>query len=191
MLASCAEKTYAATTISDIVSRASISRTTFYKHFRDKRACFDASFEFCLEQLRGIAAVSVSGADSPTEAVRKVSAALLEALTARPEIAQLLAAEAIAVDPTAPARYRALLVPALEGLWRGRPSPAGTSPALAFGRAQLLVLSLIAAGRPDRLPELHPEVVYLALAPFAGHREAVQQSRLAAEDIRPDSAVRG
>ena len=41
MIDSCAEKTYAATTITDIVSRARISRTTFYKRFGDKRACFD------------------------------------------------------------------------------------------------------------------------------------------------------
>ena len=39
MIDSCAEKTYAATTITDIVARAHISRTTFYKHYEDKRAC--------------------------------------------------------------------------------------------------------------------------------------------------------
>jgi AcrR family transcriptional regulator len=43
MIDSCAEKTYAATTITDIVARARISRTTFYKHYDDKRACFDAA----------------------------------------------------------------------------------------------------------------------------------------------------
>ena len=48
MIASVAEKTYAGTTISDIVSRAAVSRTTFYKRFGDKRACFDAA----LEQVR-------------------------------------------------------------------------------------------------------------------------------------------
>src|SRR4249919_64194 len=36
MIESCAEKTYAATTIADIVKRASISRTTFYKRFPNK-----------------------------------------------------------------------------------------------------------------------------------------------------------
>ncbi len=192
MLSSCAEKTYAATTISDIVGRASISRTTFYKHFPDKRACFDATFEFCLDQLRAVANDSISTADSPPEAVRKGSAALLETLAARPALAQLLAAEAIAVDPVTPLRFRAVLVPALEGLWRGQlPPRPETDPGLASGRAQLLIFSRVAAGRTDLLPQLHPEMVYLALAPFVGHEEAVRQSRLAGDDMHGEPVAPG
>jgi AcrR family transcriptional regulator len=187
MLASCAEKTYAATTISDIVSGASISRTTFYKHFADKRACFDATVDFAIDELRAVASASVSSADSPAEAVRKASAALLEALATRPELAQLLAAEAMAVDPATPKRYQLLLIPALESLWRdGSPPTRHTNPTLAAGRAQLLILSEISSGGASRLPQLHPEVVYLALVPFAGHEEALRQSRLAHEDIQAD-----
>lgn len=187
MLDCCAEKTFAATTISDIVSRASISRTTFYKHFADKRACFDATLEFALDELRAIAAASVSSADSPAEAVRKTSAAILETLASRPGLAQLLAAEAVAVDPTFPYRYSKLLVPALEGLWRGGGTPVRhTDPNLVSGRAHLLIFSEVAGGRANHLPRLHPEIVYLALVPFAGHEEAVRQSRLAREDICAD-----
>ena len=52
MIECCAEKTYAATTIADIVGRASISRTTFYKRFAGKRACFDARLDWCLDELQ-------------------------------------------------------------------------------------------------------------------------------------------
>lgn len=192
MLSSCAEKTYAATTISDIVGRASISRTTFYKHFPDKRACFDATLDFCLEQLRAVASASVSAADSPAEAVHKGSAALLEALAARPALAQVLAAEAIAVDPATPLRYRSVLIPALEGLWRGHlPPRPETDPGLASGRAQLLVFSRVAGGRADQLPQLQPEIVYLSLAPFVGHAEALRQSRRATAAVRRDPVPSG
>ncbi len=54
-------------------------------------------------------------------------------------------------------------------------------PRLAFGRGQVLIFNQIAAGRADRLRELRPELVYLAVAPFAGHQEALQQSKLATE----------
>jgi AcrR family transcriptional regulator len=183
MVASCAAKTYAATTISDVVSAASISRTTFYKRFDDKRECFDAALDHCIEEVHGVIAASVSDADSTSEVVRKSSAAMLEFLAARPELANLLAAEAVAVDPTVTARYRELVIPTLEGLWgEGFTRNHRISPGLAFGRAQLLIFSQVVGGRAQRLPELQPEIVYLASAPFTGHDEAARQARLAVED---------
>ncbi len=65
MIDSCAEKTYAATTIADIVRRASISRTTFYKRFAGKRECFDAALDWCIDELRTAAANAHSSADPP------------------------------------------------------------------------------------------------------------------------------
>jgi AcrR family transcriptional regulator len=183
MVASCAEKTYAATTISDVVSGASISRTTFYKRFDDKRACFDAALDYCIEEVVSVASSSISSEDSAPEAVRKGSASVLELLASKPAWANLLAAEAVAVDPAVAGRYRSLVIPSLEALWNGgRNGDAQMSANLALGRAQLLVFSEVAAGRVNRLPELQPEVVYLGVAPFAGHDEGVRQARLAVAD---------
>lgn len=185
MIASCAEKTYSETTISDIVRGASISRTTFYKRFPDKRSCFDAALDHALDLVSTTAAEARSSDDSPSEAVRKAATAVLDLLASQPQLARLLAVEAVAVDPAVSGRYRALLLPAVEGLWNGdRPTPR-TNPGLAFGRGQLLVLNQVAAGRAESLPDLLPEVVYLALAPFAGHDEALRESRLAAGDSQP------
>lgn len=106
-------------------------------------------------------------------------------MAVRPNLAQLLAADAIAVDPTVVERYRALLLPALEGLWERDVGAAVTkhsSPGLAFGRAQLLIFHEIVAGRAGRLPELGGDIVYLAVAPWAGHEEALAQARLAAAE---------
>lgn len=181
MVDSCAEKTYTATTISDIVARASISRTTFYKRFTGKRDCFDAALDSCIEELRVVAAAAAAGAGSPPEAVRRTSSALLELLAARPALAQVLAAEAVSVDPAVVRRYRRLLIPALEGLWDAGGGKGAervsTSPGLAFGRVQLLILDQIARGRPELLPDLAPEVAYLVLAPFVGHEDAVREAR--------------
>jgi AcrR family transcriptional regulator len=51
-----AGKGYAATTVADIVDRASVSRSTFYDQFPDKEACFlaayDAGAEFMLHRMR-------------------------------------------------------------------------------------------------------------------------------------------
>jgi hypothetical protein len=40
-----------------------------------------------------------------------------------------------------------------------------------------LVLNQLASGGARRLPDLEPEIVYLALTPFLGHREAIAQAR--------------
>jgi AcrR family transcriptional regulator len=190
MLESCAEKTYAATTITDIVSRARISRTTFYKQFDDKRACFEAAVGYCIEQMREVAGAAHSPEDPPADAARLAAAAVLEALAARPGLAQLLTGDAISVDPTTIERYRKVTIPALEALWgeADGEGSAHTDPRLSFGQAQVLIFNQIASGRSERLAELLPEIVYLAVSPFGGHEEALEQSRLARE-TKPDDAA--
>jgi AcrR family transcriptional regulator len=183
MVECCAEKTYAATTIADIVKRASISRTTFYKRFPNKRACFDGALDHCLEEVRSTAAAAHQPSDSPAEAVRKALAATLGLMAARPAVAQLVLGDAITVEPAIVERYRRLAIPALEGLWdgAGEPKRSYADPRLAFGRAQVLIFSQIAAGRTARLPDLLPEMVYIALLPFAGHDEATREAQRAGD----------
>ncbi|HEX5990369.1 MAG TPA: TetR/AcrR family transcriptional regulator [Solirubrobacterales bacterium] len=192
MIESCAAKTYAATTITDIVARARISRTTFYKHFEDKRACFDAAIEDCIAQLQEVAASSHSPEDAPADALRKATSAVIDALTKRPGLAQLLTGDAIAVDPTVVGRYRRATIPAMESLWAqdGGEAKAHTDPRLAFGQVQVLILNQIATGEIDRLPELLPEIVYIAVSPFGGHQEAIRQSQLVREAASDGAASR-
>jgi hypothetical protein len=87
--------------------------------------------------------------------------------------------------------YRKATIPALERLWsRGDGGvEAHSDPRLAFGKAQVLILNHIALGRADRLPELLPEIVYLAVSPFGGHEAALRQSQLAAESATSGAAT--
>src|SRR4051794_3935800 len=181
MIDSCAEKTYAATTITDIVGRARISRTTFYKQFDDKRACFDAAIVHCIGQLQEVAAEAHGPEDAPADALRKATTAVIEALAERPGLAQLLTGDAIAVDPRVIECYRKAMIPAIEGLWARSDGSVGahSDPRLAFGQAQVLILNQIANGKAHRLPDLLPEIVYLAVNPFGGHDAAWRQSQLA------------
>jgi len=182
MIASCAAKTYAATTITDIVAGARISRTTFYKRFPDKRACFDAALDACIDEVRATSAASWSPEEPPAQAVRRATVAVLDLMADKPDLAQLLTGDAHSVEPAVLRRYRKLLIPALENLWAAAgeiPQPH-IDPRLAFGRAQVLIFDQVAAGRADRLRDLQPELVYLAVAPFGGHQEALRQSGLVA-----------
>jgi AcrR family transcriptional regulator len=181
MVECCAEKTYAATTIADIVSQASISRTTFYKRFGGKRECFDAALDWCLEEMRAVATDSCSPADPPPTAVRKGAAATLDLMAANPALTQLLMGEAVSVEPAVIGRYRELLIPVLEKLWVDageKPRSGHSDPRLALGRAQVLIFNQLVAGRAEQLPQLLPEIVYVTLLPFVGHEEALSQARL-------------
>ena len=182
MVASCAAKTFAATTIGDVVAAAHISRTTFYREFDDKRACFDAALEHCIEEVSAAAAAACSAGEPPAEAVRGATAAVLELLADRPQLAHLLVGEAVAVEPAVVERYRNLVVPALARLW-GRDRAPHLDPRLAFGRAQLLVFDRVTAGEAERLPELLPELVYLAVAPFAGHDAALAEAQACSQPV--------
>ena len=189
MIASVAEKTYTATTISDIVSRASISRTTFYKRFADKRSCFDAALLHCVEALRRTARAAIRPGDPPAEAIHNATAATLEFLAAEPDLAQLVMGEAVNVEPSAFGRYRKDLVPQVKAIWEAsgdRPEPH-SDPQLAFGRAQVLIFTKIVAGESASLRELLPEIVYLVLLPFGGHEVALEHSRLAEARGVPDA----
>jgi len=184
MVDSCAEKTCAATTIGDVVAAAHISRTTFYREFDDKRACFDAALEHCIEEVGAAAAAACSAGEPPAQTVREATAAVLELLAARPQLAHLLVGEAVAVEPAVVERYRDLVIPALARLW-GESGNGATrlDPRLAFGRAQLLVFDRVTAGDAERLTELLPEIVYLAVAPFAGHDAALEEAAACSETV--------
>lgn len=181
MAKSVAEKSISATTIADIVGCASISRATFYKHFTNKQECFYATAEAFLAELQGAAVVAYTrGEDSPLVSVRNVIAAVLELLAAKPDHAKLLLVEAPIVDPEIVRRYRNLAIGALKKQLAAEDGSRGAAadPEIAFGRAKVLIAEHIAAGQIDDLPSLLPELVYIALLPYAGQDAALEQARL-------------
>lgn len=181
MAKSCAEKTYSATTIADIVGCASISRGTFYKHFANKQECFYATADTFLVDLQGAAAVAYARSDDalPVDAIRDVIAAVLESLAAKPEQAKLLLVEAPIVDPEIVRRYRNFVIGALKKQLQAA-NVAGkgqADPEIAFGRAKVLIADFVAAGQVKQLVSLLPELLYIALLPYAGQETALAQAQ--------------
>lgn len=181
MAKSCAEKTYSATTIADIVGCASISRGTFYKHFTNKQECFCATADTFLVDLQSTAATAYARSEDvlPVDAVRDVIAAVLQGLAARPAQTKMLLVEAPIVDPEIVRRYRNFVIEALERqlLAGGIAGGAQANPEIAFGRAKVLIADYVAAGQVKELPTLLPELVYIALLPYAGQDAALAQAR--------------
>jgi AcrR family transcriptional regulator len=84
-----AEKGFARVTVADVISRAGVSRETFYEHFSDKEECFIAVLDQGAQVLHEILGSVVSGdADDPVEQLDRVIKAYLNTLAGEPAFAK-------------------------------------------------------------------------------------------------------
>jgi AcrR family transcriptional regulator len=171
-----AEKGYVATTVADVISRAGVSRTTFYEQFKDKEDCFLVAFRKGgqAQYLKVIEAVR--SASDPLEQLRRNLRAYLSELTAFPASARAFLLEVPAAGPRALEvrdsivnGYAVLLAHLYERFRErreGLPELPGEVFRAAVAAVDDLVLCWIRAGRLDELAELEPITVYVELAMF-------------------------
>jgi AcrR family transcriptional regulator/DNA-binding MarR family transcriptional regulator len=86
---------YARMTVAQVISRARVSRKTFYDVFIDREDCFLAAFEQALGQARLIAGEAYAGESSWREGVRSALARLLMLMDEEPGLARLCIVEAL------------------------------------------------------------------------------------------------
>lgn len=178
-----AERGYNATTISRITAAAKISRRTFYEHFEGKEDCFLAAFEMIEAHVLD-SMLSAPGAGEPwPDRVRARLAALLDSLARDAAVSRCFLVEPLAAGGDVAARYREAMQ-LLAGTLRPEPPPSELDmevrdQALVGGIATLIVRRLNAGGAA-RLPELLPDLVELALAPYLGREEAKRRAAAAA-----------
>lgn len=176
-----AEKGYEATTITDIVTGAAISRQTFYKHFDGKEACCLASFDalqgHMQAQMKKAAEPEAEWEDRVAAAVDRMIAFLAE----NPEAARLLLVESAAVGtPMRPQadRWSERMVEVLE-LDRGRRLPPYASsiepieePILTGVNAMLS--SRVVAGGSASIDDISSEAIVSVLWPYIGFEQAAK-----------------
>jgi AcrR family transcriptional regulator len=109
MVAAVAERGYAATTITDVVREARVSRRTFYEHFADKESCFLAAYDTVSDAV--IAVIGAAAREATTWEGRVLASvhAYLEALASRPDVARVFTVEILGAGPEALARRREVL----------------------------------------------------------------------------------
>ena len=169
---------YAATTITEIVATARVSRNVFYEIFRTKEEAFIAAQRLALQD--GVAACSRAffGAGTWPERVYDGIRALLEHTSAGPDLAYIVLVEPHAVGDRALQRFidtlKAFTIFLEEGYRqnaRAEALPRLCSDAIA-GAILELVYDHATNGRISQVGELTAECAYVALAPFLGAGEA-------------------
>jgi AcrR family transcriptional regulator len=98
-----ADRGYNSTTVSDIVARAAVSRSTFYAQFGDKEKCFIAAHGYAMDQLIGLMNAASSSLTGTTwkERLRSDLTTYLNTLADEPSLARTLHVEVLAAGPAA------------------------------------------------------------------------------------------
>lgn len=178
MAEAAAAKGYTATTITDVVARAQVSRRTFYEHFADKEACFLAAYDAASDIVIAMIAHAVADQQLPWQ--QRVAAgvdAYLRALAAEPALTHVFLIEILAAGPAALQRRRAVherfagLVRELADRHRAElPSGYAIEPEMAnaiIGAVDELVLLAVQDGRAHDLPRIARIANTLVLAVLA------------------------
>jgi AcrR family transcriptional regulator len=185
-----AERGYAQTTVADVISRAGVSRKTFYEQFKDKNECFLAAYDEAVKQLfEGVGAAYRAESHWPTAVVAAIDAFLI-GLSFEPAFARMAMVEVIRAGEEALDRYYAATHGFAALLDEGRSDsqfvdtlPEQTAQAIIGGIAGVVVERL-RAGETD-IRGLLPDMATFALIPYIGHEAAAREVAAALEKRAP------
>jgi AcrR family transcriptional regulator len=180
MVRVAAAKGYEATTVTDVIEFAGVSRGAFYEFFEDKTECFLEAYDAVIDVLVAhvTSAFEAAGDEPWPEQIAAALGALVELLSAEVDIARMAMVEVTAAGDDARARYRAALARFTPFLEKGRTySGQGDELPLdtarfAIGGAASMLFDEIRAGRGAELQRILPDLVFAVLMPYLGSEAA-------------------
>jgi len=189
MLGTVTETGYRALTVQDVLSRAGVSRPTFYEQFADKEDCFLAAFDASVAQLRERLgdAVDAAGPDWRRR-LRSGIGELMRFVAEEPEAARAVIVEARASSPAGLQRRDALLdgfASCIDGLIREEVAepPSAIAAAGVVGGVESVIYAELQGGNTGDLESLVPSLMYFAVLAYAGPEAAAGELNGAA--VRP------
>jgi AcrR family transcriptional regulator len=178
-----AEKGLQGLTIPEIARRANVSHQTFYEMYPTKDDAFLGAQKVGLHQALGIAvqAYEAQGEDWPMGVAAGIRA-LLEYLASEPAHAHLTVVDTFAASPLATEirdtglhAFAAYLQPGYH--YASSHSVPGIAPEAIAGGIWQVLHNHIEHERVEDITGLAPQLVYVALAPFIGGKEAGRVAR--------------
>ena len=180
MLDAIGEQGYIGTSVADVLSRAGISRRTFYEHFSDKEDCSLQAYDHVTTMLFDTIAGSFAGYRRWQDAMRAGLDVLLRTVAANPRFARACLVEVLTVGPEGVRRRDAALTPFQQFFEMARelaPAeasiPETVSETLVGGILETICTRLM-RDEADRVPELLDQLMFWGLVPFVGPVEANQ-----------------
>jgi len=158
-----AERGYAKTSVADVLTRAGVSRETFYEQFSSREECFLETFDHAGRVLLARVA-GAPGEGSPGERFERVLGTYLDTLASEPAYARVYLVESYAVGPEAVRRRAALqgrFVDALVELLGVREPHERLACELLVAAVGSLVTTRLALGEAAWLRELRAPIADL------------------------------
>ena len=169
---------YVATTVTDILARAGVSRRTFYEHFDDREACFLRAYDHVAQILSTAMLDLLSTNERWAEGLRDALDLFLRTVAAHPRLARACLVEILAAGPGGLDRRDASLAPFQQFIETGR-SAAAEPATVPETVAETVVGGIVATvsmrvlhGKAATVPELLDQLVFWAMVPFAGPEQA-------------------
>lgn len=190
MLDAVGEQGYVATSVADVLSRAGVSRRTFYEHFADKEACFLQAFDHVAGVCRDAVRASFTGHTRWRDALRAGLDVFLRTAAANPRVARACLVEILAVGHEGVRHRDTAMEPFQRFFETGRnEAPEGvvipdTVTETLVGGIVETVSTRVMRDEAERLPELLDSLVYWSLVPFVGPVEAMGDAADAAVGAR-------
>lgn len=172
---------YPGLTVAAILERAGVSRKTFYEHFADKEQCFLAAYDVVVEGLVRAVGEAYNSEDTWREKVRSGLGEFLRFLAAEPNFARMCIVEVLAAGPSALQRRNGAMRMFTVFFEAGRQEVPDDRPPLpelvsesVVGAIYEVIYSRILRNRTEELPDLLPDLMYIALVPYLGPEEAAR-----------------
>jgi AcrR family transcriptional regulator len=105
MIEAVDERGFVASTISDLVESAGVSRRTFYEHFENKEQCLLLTYDMLVATLTARLATVDASAGQGLGRLEAILKALFEAAVQRPDAARLVCVELAAAGPPGVERW--------------------------------------------------------------------------------------
>jgi AcrR family transcriptional regulator len=181
MLETVNELGYRALTVQDVLSRAGISRPTFYEQFDDKEDCFLAALNTSAKRLCDRLEAATGAEDGGWRLwLRRGLEALLEFIAEEPYAARTVIVEARASSPTGLQRRDELLdrfATCIDEEARKELAdpPSGIAAAGVVGGIESVLYARLQREETDELESLLPSLMYFAVLPYEGHEVAAEE----------------
>ncbi len=181
MIGAATDIGYNTLTVQNVLTRAGISRPTFYEQFEDKEDCFLAAFDTAAGRMRArIEAARRDAGPTWRDQLRSGIAELLRFIVDEPEEARIVIVEARASSPAGLLRRDELLdhfAGCIDALVREdlEEPPSAIAAAGVVGGIESVLYARLQKGETEDLDALLPSLMYFAVLSYAGREAAGEE----------------